>query len=79
MKPRDQPFERDGDINLDGQLVVGGRGAQAFRLAFDLVEGIAYRGKIRMAGGSEFGAASVALEELQAQLLLQSLDLMAHR
>src|SRR5438105_4500834 len=79
MEPGDQPFERHGDIDLDRQLVVGGGGAQAFRLAFDLVESIAHGREIGMPRLGELGAPRIALEELKAQLLLQRFHLMAHR
>ena len=77
MQAGDQRFERHRDIDLDGELIVGDLRAQIARLGFDLVEGIAHRRKIGVAGLGEFGAPGVALEELEAEMLFQTLDLMA--
>ena len=39
MQPRDQPLQRDGDIDLDGQLIVGRWWFQCTGLGLDHVKG----------------------------------------
>ena len=78
MKPRDEPFQGHGDIDLDDEFIVVGRRLQGAGLGFDLVEGVADGGVIDLAGLGEFGPPGIPAEKLNAQSLFQGLHLMAH-
>src|SRR5262245_14612451 len=79
VEPRDQPFERHRDIDLDGQGIVGLAGPEQPGLGLDLVEGIANRRVIEMAGLRQERAPGVAVEQLETEHLLQDPNLVAHR
>ena len=77
MQPRDQPFDRHGDIDLDHQLAGQRLAAHQPGALGDAVEGVAQEGVI---GGPRLGQldpAGFAPEERRAQAPLEAGDLVA--
>ena len=77
MEARDQPFERNCDVNLDGEFIISVGWAKRFGLGFDLVEGIADSWVIGLSQLGEFGFSGIAAEELDVEPIFQQFDLMA--
>ncbi len=66
MELGDQPFKRNGDIDLDRQLVVGGGRAQGYGLRLDLIESLAHDRVIGFPRRGQFGLSCLAGEESDA-------------
>ena len=78
MEPRDQPFQGDREINLNGEFIVVRRRFQRAGLRFNLVKGVANGGIVDVPGLGEFGAPGIPAEELDAQSLFQCFHLVAY-
>ncbi len=77
VQARNEPFERHGDIDLHGDLVVLARGAQLLGLGLDAVEGLAHRREVGLARSGELGAACFAAKQRQAEFFFERADLVA--